>query len=135
MTDLTIRLDRESTPGVHIAWLAGPLDNRTADGFDEWLSKYCEHFGCNGELVIDMAAVTILSSRAISSIIYYTDRFEHICGQLRLANVPLHAIDSLRKLGLDPDPLLDDPGPPPPPFPPASRYIWPTPPQDEAERN
>ncbi|MGE0432493.1 MAG: STAS domain-containing protein [Planctomycetota bacterium] len=99
MGDLTIQLDRDSTPGIHRAVLAGPLDNRTADGFDEWLKKYSEHFGTEGTLHLDMDKLECLSSRAISSIVYYYDKFQQAGGKLHLVKVPPTAAVSLEKLG------------------------------------
>ncbi len=99
MGDLTIQLDRDSTPGVHRAVLAGPLDNRTADGFDEWLRKYTDHFGAGGTLHLDMEKLDCLSSRAISSIVYYYDKFSTGGGKLLLVKVPPTASVSLEKLG------------------------------------
>lgn len=93
-----IQLDR-SNPAFHRAVLVGPLDNRTADGFDEWLRKYTDHFKPTGKLYIDMAKLDVLSSRAISSLIFYFEQFKTGGGQLRLLNVPPMALVSLDKLG------------------------------------
>ena len=103
MGDLTIQLDRESTPGVHIARLAGPLDNRTADGFDEWLRKYSEHFGTGGTLHLHMECLECLSSRAISSIVFYFDKFQQSGGTLVLVNPPPTGWISIERAGLGPD--------------------------------
>lgn len=98
MSDLSIQLKRDN-PEYHIATLAGPLDNRTADGFDEWLRKYTDAFGAKGKLYIDMDALEVLSSRAISSIIYYYEMFKSSGGQLQLVRVPPTGMVSLEKLG------------------------------------
>lgn len=93
-----INLDRNQ-PDRHVAVLAGPLDNRTADGFDEWLRKYTDHFGTKGALYLDLKDLECLSSRAISSIVYYYDKFNSDGGIFRLQNVPPAASVSLDKLG------------------------------------
>ena len=97
MSDLVIQLQRQ--PDYHVAKLAGPLDNRTADGFDEWLRKYTDHFGAKGKLYLDMDGLEVLSSRAISSIIYYYETFKTAGGQFQLIKVPPTAMVSLEKLG------------------------------------
>ncbi len=99
MSDLVIQLNRDNHPDYHLAKLAGPLDNRTADGFDEWLRKYTDHFGAKGKLYIDMEGLEVLASRAISSIIYYYEMFKSAGGQLILIRVPPTGMVSLEKLG------------------------------------
>jgi anti-anti-sigma factor len=93
-----IQLNR-SNPEYHTAELAGPLDNRTADGFDEWLRKYADHFGAKGTLLLDMTKLECLSSRAISSIVYFYELFKGQGGNLKLTKVPPTAMVSLEKLG------------------------------------
>ena len=100
MADVIIKVDK-SDAEVTVVRIIGPLDNRTAEGFDSWLDSFVKENGADGKVHFDLDELEIMTSRAVSTLAYYFDVFSKSGGELRLRNVPEVADIVLKKLGLD----------------------------------
>ena len=100
MADVIIKVDK-SLKDYILVKVIGPLDNRTAEGFDSWLDDFVKQNGANIKVHFDLSELDIMTSRAVSTLAYYFDVLAKQGGELKLTKVPEIAKIVLKKLGLD----------------------------------
>lgn len=66
---------------------------------EKLLQRHSEHHGCETTLQIDLSAISEVSSRMLSSIVYYHDKFAASGGRLQLMNAPAGLQKMLDTLG------------------------------------
>lgn len=81
------------------AVLAGHLDNKTCGQLDTWLGSFVAEHGDNATVDLDFGGIEFVSSRAVTVIVFYVDRFGEAGGKLRITNLRKEVRTVLDRLG------------------------------------
>lgn len=95
MDDFSMHDERHGK--VTVLSLTGRVDSRTAPDLDEKLTQL---ISANQRLVIDLHAVTFLSSAGVRAIIQSLKTAKKARGEVKLAEVPSHTADILNTVGI-----------------------------------
>lgn len=92
MGDDAVNLHRRD--GLPCVAVTGALDYRSVDRLDD---AYLEQLRTEGEIVVDLSALTFMDSTGLSLLL----RLRHVAGSVRLVGTPDFAASLLRVTGVE----------------------------------